>query len=137
MKRHLTIILMAFVLFMFHTNSMSEDLFMFHTNSMSEDLPAACMAASVECGIAQGNLTLRDSPPSWPFYRKGKAIGVIKKDSYLIVEEQKDTIMLFDKYEWLRVKPVKGNQSGWLYNGKIAKDGDDLPYVLLWKSPPS
>ena len=125
MKTHLTIIVVALA------------VFMLHTNSRSEGLPAECKRASIECGIAQGSLTIRDSPPSWPFYRKGKAIGVIEKGSHLIVEEQRDVNMLFDEYEWLRVKRVNSDQSGWLYNGRITKDGDDFPYVVLWKLPPS
>ena len=125
MKTRLTIITVALA------------VFMLHTNSRSEDLPAECKDASIGCGIAQGSLTLRDSPPSWPFYRKGKAIGVIEKGSRLIVEEQRDVNMLFDEYEWVRIKSVDNDQSGWLYNGRITKDGGDLPYIILWKLPPS
>ena len=125
MKTHLTIVIAALA------------VFMLHTNSRSEDLPTECTDASIECGIAQGSLTLRDSPPSGPFYRNGKAIGVIEKGSHLIVEEQRDINMLFDEYEWIRVKSVNNSQSGWLYNGRITKDGGDLPYILLWKLPPS
>ena len=83
-----------------------------------------------DLGVAQGNLILRDSPPSGPFYRKGDSIGTIPQNSTVTVMERRDIPILFGVQEWLLVERKDGNgktQRGWLYNGN--HEQGTAPYV--------
>ena len=87
-----------------------------------------------DTGVTQGNLVLRDSPPSGLFYRKGHRIGTIPENSTVTVVERKDIPILFDIQEWLRVVVEQATengetQTGWVYNGK--HESSATPYVRM------
>ena len=74
-------------------------------------------------GQANGNLILRSSPPSGPFYLKGDKIGIVKKGEQFKVLEWKFIDTLFETQEWLRIE--RESKTGWVYNGKL-KGVDDI-----------
>lgn len=86
-------------------------------------------------GVTTGALTLRESPPSGLFYRKGDAIDILDKGTSLRIEERKILNTIFGQQEWLRVGPAEEDnssdaRSGWVYNGQFETDlGTISPYI--------
>ena len=90
------------------------------------------MGQDIGIGVAQGNLTLRESPPSGLFFRRGDDIGTVPKDSTVTVVERRDIPILFGVQEWLLIQRTGENgqtQKGWLYNGN--NEQGTAPYVRL------
>lgn len=84
--------------------------------------------------VATGDVKLRDSPPSGPFYRNGEPVGVIvKKGQTVIATDQKTIKTLFGKYLWLKVKVVDAKTGraaeGWVYAGET-----DEPHFVKAKT---
>lgn len=75
-------------------------------------------------GQANGNLILRSSPPSGPFYRKGDQIGIVQQGEMFRVLEWEIINTLFETQQWLRIQ--RETETGWIYNGVSQ---DSRPYV--------
>ncbi len=74
---------------------------------------------------ANGNLILRDKYPTFPLYKKGKQIAIVKKGTVVMLLEKKRVFV----DEWWKVRVMDNNLIGWLYNG----EKDDIPYLIKYK----
>ncbi len=72
--------------------------------------------------VTKAELSLRDAPPSGPFYSAGQKIGVIPKGATVVAIGEKNVNTLFGEYKWLQVnvvdpKTLAKKSTGWVYVG--------------------
>lgn len=77
---------------------------------------------------ATGNVNLRKTPPSAPFYQFDDVITIVKKGEIVRVTGSETVKTLFNSYEWLQVEidRAEGGATetikGWVYNGETGKN---------------
>lgn len=79
----------------------------------------------------EGNFQLRDAPPSGWLNKSGEKVGVIEKNSYLRLLDQKTATSPFSTQEWIKVETLDPDnpKTGWIYVGR--KKGEEEHVQML------